>query len=64
MGQNAEIYVGTFRNYAEQVKMAGKFNEENMDYEKFVKRQIHLINEINDDKKVDYFAQVARWPSS
>lgn len=23
---------GTFRNYAEQVKMAGKFNEENMDY--------------------------------
>lgn len=49
---------GTFRNYAEQVKMAGKFNEENMDYEKFVKRQIHLINEINDDKKVDYFAQL------
>ena len=51
---------GTFRNYAEQVKMAGKFNEENMDYEKFVKRQIHLINEINDDKKVDYFAQLTR----
>ena len=51
---------GTFRDYAEQVKMAGKFNEDNKDYEKFVKRQIHLINEINDDKKVDYFAQITR----
>lgn len=51
---------GTFRNYNEQVKMAGKFNEDNKDYEKFVKKQIHLINEINDDKKVDYFAQLTR----
>lgn len=51
---------GTFRNYAEQVKMAGKFNYDNGDYEKFVKKQIHLINEINDDKKVDYFAQLTR----
>ena len=57
---NPGYMFGTFRNYAEQVKMAGKFNEENMDYEKFVKRQIHLINEINDDKKVDYFAQLTR----
>ena len=40
--------------------MAGKFNYDNGDYEKFVKKQIHLINEINDDKKVDYFAQLTR----
>ena len=51
---------GTFRDYTEQVKMAGKFNEDNKDYEKFVKKQIYLINEINDDKKVDYFAQLTR----
>ena len=51
---------GTFRDYTEQVKMAGKFNEDNKDYEKFVKRQIYLINEINDDKKVDDFAQLTR----
>lgn len=51
---------GSFRNYAEQVKMVGKFNYDNGDYEKFVKKQIHLINEINDDKKVDYFAQLTR----
>ena len=41
---------GAFRDYAEQVKMAGKFSEDNKDYERFVKRQIHLINEIDDDK--------------
>lgn len=51
---------GTFRNYDEQLKMAAKFNDDNVDYEKFVKKQIHLINEINDDKKVDYFAQLTR----
>lgn len=28
---------GTFRDYAEQVKMAGKFSEDNKDYERFVK---------------------------
>lgn len=51
---------GTFRDYGEQVKMAGKFNYDNREYENFVKKQIHLINEINDDKKVDYFAQLTR----
>lgn len=51
---------GTFRDYVEQVKMAGKFSEDNKDCERFVKRQIHLINEIDDDKKVDYFAQLTR----
>lgn len=50
----------TFRDFSEQVKMAGKFNSHNKKYEEFVKRQIHLINEINDDKKIDYFAQLTR----
>lgn len=40
--------------------MAGKFSYENGDYEKFVKKQIYLVNEIIDDKKVDYFAQLTR----
>lgn len=51
---------GTFMDYREQVKMACRFNHDNRDYEKFVKKQIHLINEINDDKKIDYFAQLTR----
>ena len=40
--------------------MAEKFCLDNGDYEKFVKKQIHLINEINDDKKVNFFAQLTR----
>ena len=43
---------GTFRDYAEQVKMAGKFSGDNKDYDRFLKRQIHLINESGDDKKL------------
>lgn len=51
---------GTFRNYDEQVKMSQKFTQDNSDYEAFVKRQIHLINSIDDDKKVDCFAMLTR----
>ena len=51
---------GTFRNFKEQVKLAAKFNNDNDKYEEFVKRQIHLINEIDDDKKIDYFATLTR----
>lgn len=51
---------GTFKNYSEQVKLTEKFYSSSEDYEKFVKKQIHLINEINDDKKIDYYAQLTR----
>ena len=51
---------GTFNDFSEQVKLAEKFNRRNKNYNEFVKKQIHLINEINDDKKVDYFAQLTR----
>lgn len=51
---------GTFRDYSDQVKMSAKFTEDNSDYEAFVKKQIHLINEMNDDRKIDYFAMLTR----
>ncbi len=51
---------GIFRDFNEQVKMAAKFNADNEEYKKFVKKQLHLINEMKDDKKVDYFAQLTR----
>lgn len=51
---------GTFRDFNDQVKMAEKFTHENEKYEEFVKKQIHLINEMNDDKKIDYFAMLTR----
>lgn len=51
---------GCFKCFEDQTRMAGKFYEDNKEYEKFVKTQMHLIDEINDDKKVDYFAQLTR----
>lgn len=52
--------MGTFRNYEEQVKMAQKFTNDNKEYAAFVKKQIHLINSIDDDLKVDYFSALTR----
>ncbi len=51
---------GTFREFGDQVKLAAKFNRDNPKYEKFVKKQIQLINELDDDEKIDYFAQLTR----
>lgn len=51
---------GTFRSYEDQVKMAQKFSEDNEAYVAFVKRQIHLIDALDDDMKVDYFAALTR----
>lgn len=51
---------GTFKNYGDQVKLAEKFYDDNVKYKKFVKKQIHLINELNDDMKIDYYAQLTR----
>lgn len=51
---------GTFRSFEDQLKLAAKFHDDNPKYKQFVKRQIHLINELDDDEKVDYFAQLTR----
>jgi hypothetical protein len=51
---------GTFHSRADQLKMAEKFNQDNKQYAEFVKRQIHLINALDDDMKVDYFAALTR----
>lgn len=51
---------GTFKDRDEQTKMAEKFDSDNSQYEDFVKKQIHLINEMNDDRKIDYFAMLTR----
>lgn len=51
---------GTFHGYDEQIKMAEKFNQDNQKYYEFVKRQIHLINEFDEDIKIDFFANLTR----
>ena len=53
--------MGTFYNYEDQVKLAQKFDcEENGAYDTFVKQQIHIINSLDDDMKVDFFAALTR----
>lgn len=49
---------GVYHNYEEQVKMAQRFSDEK--YVEFTKRQMQLVNSINDDKKIDYFANLTR----
>lgn len=51
---------GTFHSYEDQIKMAQKFSKDNEAYAAFVKRQIHLIDALDDDTKVDYFAALTR----
>ena len=51
---------GTYKNWGEQIKMACRFNTENNRYADFVKKQIFLINEIDDDDKIDYYASLTR----
>lgn len=55
-----KFLLGTFHSYEDQIKMAQKFNDDDKDYATFVKRQIHLINALDDDTKVDYFAALTR----
>ena len=51
---------GTYKDFREQVKMASHFNEDENRYVDFVKKQIYLIDEIDDDDKIDYYASLTR----
>ena len=51
---------GTYKDYEEQVKMASQFNNDNEKYAEFVKKQIYLIDKLEDDMKVDCFAILTR----
>lgn len=59
-GKMKRFLTGTFHSFEDQIKMAQKFNEDNKEYASFVKRQIHLINALDDDLKIDYFAELTR----
>jgi len=52
--------LGTYFSLEEQVQMATKFNDANEDYVKFVKHQLNIINDLEDDIKVDYYAALTR----
>ena len=54
------FFQGTFSNYEEQVKLAAKFSGDDSKYTEFVKKLIYTIDKIDDDEKVDYFANLTR----
>ena len=51
---------GVYRDPISQIRIAEKFCDDNPKYETFVKRQMHMINELSDDVKIDYYAQLTR----
>ena len=51
---------GTFYSYEDQIKLAEKFNEDNGEYYQYVKKLIYLVDEIDEDEKIDYFAMLTR----
>lgn len=55
-----KFLLGTYRNYEEQVRMASRFNNDNDKYAEFVKKQVYLIDKLDDDMKVDCFAMLTR----
>lgn len=52
--------LGTYFSLEEQVQMATKFNDDNKDYAHFVKKQLNIVNDLEDDIKVDYYANLTR----
>ena len=47
-------------DYGTRIKFSNKFTDENDKLESFVKRQIELIDSINDSKKIEYIASLTR----
>lgn len=52
--------LGTFRSYEDQTKMSSKFNKDYSKYNAFVKQQIQIVNKLDDDQKVDFYASLTR----
>lgn len=55
-----QFLLNTFDDFEEQVKMIAKFEETYGEYSDFVKTQMHIIDKINDDKKIKYYANLTR----
>lgn len=57
-----KFLLNTFGDYdfEDQIKMIGKFEKSYCEYSEFVKTQMHIIDKINDDKKIEYCAKLTR----
>lgn len=59
-GKMRRYLYGSFRDFNDQVKFASKFNKDNKKMVAFVKKQINIINVLESDYKVDYYANLTR----
>lgn len=50
----------TFSDYEYQIKMCEKFQKDNKKYKEFVKKLIQIIEKLDFDEKVDWFANLTR----
>ena len=60
LGKFRRFLSGTFKSFDEQEKLAEKINKSNNNYYQNVKNIIQLIDNLEDDKKVDYFSSLTR----
>ncbi len=51
---------GTYHDFEDQVKMASRFNNDYSKYREFTKKQMNVISQIEDEKKIDFFANLTR----
>lgn len=51
---------GTFRCREDQVKLVEKFKKSSDEYYAFVKKQVALVDSMDEEEKIDYFAQLTR----
>lgn len=59
-GKMQRFLLGTYKNYEEQIKMASKFDKDDKNYYDLVKKQMQIIDQIDEDLKIDYFANLTR----
>ena len=51
---------GSFRSFEDQIKLASRFDKDSKDYARFVKKMILLIDQVEDDEKIDFYANLTR----
>lgn len=59
-GKMQRFLLGTYRDYNEQIKMATKFNNDNVKYKEYVYMMIETVDKIDSMEKIDYFSNLTR----
>lgn len=57
----SRYFKGSFASYDDRLKWCKKFQKDNKNYQKYIRRMIDTISKIENDVKVDYYANLTRW---